>query len=820
MNLRRIANSIAIGGTPGLAYHGLMHFLSRALFLLFALGFNVHAAHAEEIDAAKLFDEGREQVSELRKQLQAGKPDNGKLDTLRDAAGSIAGRANALIADRVPKLETIDARLAELGEAPAKGDPPEASDISAQRKLLSKTRTDIDAELKRAKLLVADSQQLAGEIAEARRELFQAELTQRTSSPLAAPFWNEVAANKEGDTKRISTLTGSIRSSLSASFEAANRTPAILGLVFGILLVVFGRWASERIWLNVTSDRMPQGRLRRSALAFAILIISTILPGLGAQIIVLGLNWNDVFVQPFAGLTHVFVNTMYFGGLILGLGRALLSASRPSWRLAPIPDEVAARLRPFPLIVAVIAVGGFFLTRINSVIGTSLSATIATSFVVAIVYCLLIGSILVTLNLTRRAISEEKPALMRTPMTKLVIALATIGMLAALVCATTGYVALALFITRQMIWAAVVFGVYYVVTSLFEDLSTTLLSSRSPQTKRSSGARASTIDQAGVLLAGIFRVTAFIFAVSLVLAQFGTGPGELMYRIAQTGMGFSIGQIRIAPTAVLSSAAIIFIGLYFVRVLKRWLAERYLPTTQLDPGIRNSITTLIGYVGGIIVFAFTLSAVGLSLERIAWVASALSVGIGFGLQAIVQNFISGLILLVERPVKVGDLIALGDMEGDIRRINVRATEIQLGDRSTVIVPNSELITKTVRNLTLANAEGRIRIRLPLPIDTDARRVREIVQQAFKTQTALLTSPSPSVLLDSIDGSSLIFLITAYINSPRGASGARSELLIEILSRLREEGIALITPQDINIATRKPLAVEQAPHSEGSPSLSA
>jgi small-conductance mechanosensitive channel len=177
---------------------------------------------------------------------------------------------------------------------------------------------------------------------------------------------------------------------------------------------------------------------------------------------------------------------------------------------------------------------------------------------------------------------------------------------------------------------------------------------------------------------------------------------------------------------------------------------------------------------------------------------ALSVGIGFGLQAIVQNFVSGLILLIERPVKVGDWVVLGDAEGDIRRINVRATEIQMGDRSTVIVPNSELITKSVRNVTLSNAEGRVRIRLPVPVDTDAARVREIVGETFARHPGVLPSPKPSVLLDGIEGSSLIFIAVGYIANPRQAGNVRSELLFELLARLRDEKIALSSPQEMKL----------------------
>ena len=166
--------------------------------------------------------------------------------------------------------------------------------------------------------------------------------------------------------------------------------------------------------------------------------------------------------------------------------------------------------------------------------------------------------------------------------------------------------------------------------------------------------------------------------------------------------------------------------------------------------MRSSVTTLLGYAGGIVVVAFALSALGIGIERIAWVASALSVGIGFGLQAIVQNFVSGLILLAERPVKVGDWVALGDVEGDIRRINVRATEIQMGDRSTVIVPNSEFITKTVRNMTLGE---RRRTRADPPADAADHQCQPRARcdaGGLRRSPAVLPTPAPTVTLEGIE----------------------------------------------------------------------
>jgi small-conductance mechanosensitive channel len=216
-------------------------------------------------------------------------------------------------------------------------------------------------------------------------------------------------------------------------------------------------------------------------------------------------------------------------------------------------------------------------------------------------------------------------------------------------------------------------------------------------------------------------------------------------------------------------------------------------------------------VGGIVVGTLALSALGISVNRIAWIASALSVGIGFGLQAIVQNFISGLILLAERPVKVGDWVVLGTSEGDIRRINVRATEIQLGDRSTLIVPNSEFITKIVRNMTLRNAEGRALIRLPMPLSTDAQQVRDIMLDALREHEAVLPAPAPGVTLDGIENGLVIFQAIAYVSGPRLASGVRSELLFTILKRLQAAQVHMVVspPPTISGAVGSSLASPEA-----------
>lgn len=216
----------------------------------------------------------------------------------------------------------------------------------------------------------------------------------------------------------------------------------------------------------------------------------------------------------------------------------------------------------------------------------------------------------------------------------------------------------------------------------------------------------------------------------------------------------------------------------------------------MDAGMRASLVTLVGYLGFLFLAMLVMSTLRINLTSLTWVVSALSVGIGFGLQQIVQNFISGLILLTERPVKVGDWVSLAGVEGDIRRINVRATEIQMSDRSTVIVPNSQFISQNVRNVTMGNALGVVGITLTLPLETDANRVRELLLTAYHEHEAILDAPATSVSFKDLTASGMVIGVSGYVAGPRQVSGTRSDLLFTILGRLRDEGIPLSSPQSM------------------------
>jgi len=745
----------------------------------------------------------RAQLDDIKSSVDTKKPDV-PLNDLRTSALAVQQQAEQLATSLSPQSTSLQTRLDVLGPAPVKGAPPESSELSTQRRQLTKTKTDLDGQIKQANSLGTEAAQLAVHVSELRRDQFQASLASRTATPFSRAFWVDPAQAFPDDLTREQHLNSSVADAVSTAWQPPNRISLILCLIVAVLLLTVGRWLIERALVQVTTNRMPAGHLRRSALAVTITLAYTLTVGLSAHFVYLALNWNDILSEDLDGLAQRLVRLVTFAAFMTGLGRAMLSIKRPSWRLPALSDDAAQRLRMFPWLLGGAAFLLGLLESINDAIGISLSASVATRGFISVLIGVLVADALIRLGKSRRAMlaAGEEPG-QRPIWVGLVVAAAFISVGITLLGVASGYIAFAFFIARQMLWVGVILTALYLMMHLVDDIFDTVFAPKGRTGKRmqnSFGLPASALEQVGTVLSGVTRAILLIMAIAFVLAPFGAGPEELAGRIGTLLSGGSLGSLKIVPSNILGALLVFGIGLVVLRVIKRWLSEQLLPKTSFDLGMQNSVLTLLGYVGGVFVFVLALLELNVNLTSITWMASALSVGIGFGLQAIVQNFISGLILLAERPVKVGDWVSIGGVEGDIRRINVRATEIQMGDRSTMIVPNSQFITQNVRNVTLANAQGRVHITLPMPLDTDASKAREIILEVLNAHPSTLATPAPVVRLDNLDAGTMTFDCTAYVNSPRDVSAVKSDLLFETLDRLRDAKLPMTSPQSMIVHT--------------------
>ncbi|MCW8806949.1 MAG: DUF3772 domain-containing protein [Rhodanobacter sp.] len=776
------------------------------LFLLLTLGSS--ALHAQDHDQpatpvaatatpAQTLDQLGSQLDAVKTALN-DKTSKASLVDLRSTTLNVQDQSRQLAASLAPRMAALQAQLAVLGPAPAKGAPPEAPEVSSQRRQLNQQSAALDAQIKQAQLLDQNALQLAAQIAGIRNDQFQSRLASRTATPFSRAFWADPVRALPDDLARLKRLAARGLDAFDEAWQPANRQPLLWCLIAAGLLLGGGRRLLVRILRALTTHSLPEGRLRRSAMAAAVALASVATTGLAAQLVYLALNWNDILDPDLDALAGSVVQLVCFAAFVSGLTRALLSVRRPTWRLPELSDIAARRLRHLPWLLggAVLLLG--MIERIGRAIGSSLPATVSLRGLTALVISALIGSTLLHLRRVRQQLAASGIEPGRRPLwVGLLVAAAILSVILSVLCVATGYIALASFVAMQMLWVGLIVATLYLVLHLLHDLFETALSpeGRSGQRLQSAfGIAPTTLEQTSTILTGLSRIVFVLVALSAVLAPFGAGPTDLIASVRQTFSSIKLGQLPIDPGSIVTGVLVFVVGLIALRTLKRWLSEQLLPKTTMEPGMRDSLVTLLGYLGGLLVFVLTLAALHVDLTSITWIVSALSVGIGFGLQAIVQNFISGLILLAERPVKVGDWVSISGVEGDIRRINVRATEIQLWDRSTVIVPNSQLITQNVRNVTQSNALGRAQIKLPMPLDTNPGKVRELMLEVLGAHPGTLAAPAPYVLLENLDGGSMTFNCVAYVASPREVAGVKSELLFEMLERLRLARLPLIQPQ--------------------------
>lgn len=751
------------------------------------------APTAADID--NTLDSVRKDITSIQLALQ-DKQDDATLIKLRATALDAAAKADSIATAQAPALTSVNARLAELGTPTAA--TKETADIVSQRAQLDKSRSKLDAQLKLANLLSVEAEQVAAQVSTMRRTRFQERLGERTASILAPAFWTELRDDFTQDRTRIAGL-------FKQMGKAAQATPLT---VWAILAVIIAGLIALRIYagyylIRLTATKVPPGRLRRSLHAVTLVALAAATPASIVFALLTGLRWSTDLPEDTDTFLFSLLGLVSFGGYVYGLGYALLLPDRHSWRLLPLSDALTRRMRGFPPTLGIVLVVVWFSERLSVLIDAGLATAVAINCLSALLLSLTITFWLLRGARKWRKLRAESPMDQPTHAIwiRAIIVVQWLLLGLSLLSLLLGYVALGSFVVKQVVWTLIVLSSCYLFTVLIDDLCIAVGSSvndaneaKDNQDKKDNKDAAVTApqarDQIAVLLSGALRLVLLLIALMLLAAPFGEGPTELLHRADKLHDGIQIGEIAIKPAAVLQALVVLGLALIAIRYIKRWLQTRYLPTTRLDTGMQASASTLFGYAGGVLAVALAMSAIGIGLERIAWVASALSVGIGFGLQAVVQNFVSGIILLAERPVKVGDWVSLSGVEGDIRRINVRATEIQMGDRSTVIVPNSEFITKIVRNVTHTNPLGLVQLKLPLPLDTDAEQARELLLAAFREHATLLDDPAPNVQLDGIDGANLIFNATGFVSSPRLAYGARSELLFVVLARLREAGISI------------------------------
>lgn len=299
------------------------------------------------------------------------------------------------------------------------------------------------------------------------------------------------------------------------------------------------------------------------------------------------------------------------------------------------------------------------------------------------------------------------------------------------------------------------------------------------------------------LFAALLHLAIWLLLPLILLQAWGLSEVsfDMLRQFAWTG--FPVGQVKIVPAQLLLGALLLIVFTTVIRWITNRLETHWLARTPLERHTREAVSTLTGYVLFVIATMIVLSYAGLDLSKLALIAGALSVGIGFGLQNIVSNFVSGLILLFEQPIRRGNFITVGGSEGFVRRIRIRATEIETLNRVTVIVPNSEMLSSHVQNWNLRDRFGRIICKVGVAYGSDVRLVQQLLLQVADNHSDVIKEPavpSPQALFMQFGESKLEFELRCFIRDITQRFPVISDLNIAIDEVLRQHGVTIAFPQ--------------------------
>lgn len=740
---------------------------------------------------AKL-DQAKAQLDKDEKEL--ANPDLSAVDLtrIRDAVQTVSDEVRDIVGRLDDPLASAKERLTQLGAKPKDGE--ESADVAQQRAEREAAVNRIDETQRLARSLVVQGDQIIDRVSNRRRASFAKDLFNRTQPLLSPSLWTKVMADIPRDTRSLQSAFSDIGLLFSRNGSIGNLL--VLGLAFGISVALyFGR-------RNIAprAARRDEGKTepsRRAMLlgAWRVILVGTVPAVAGSYAVYYALDETNLLPSRLLPVAGMILWGLAFIAAVEALCDGLLSPDKPNWRPAPVSDSAATRLKLLAVGIATIAVVVKSVEALNSGISAALPISIATRGIGALATALILA-----IGLHRFADTEDEEEACFGPYvpTKTTtgiggparllgwIAVAVIGF-----AALGGYVALATFLIDQMIWTASVLVLLYLLVQSVETFLGKALTDGSrlaTALQANTGLRKRSLNQISVLGTGAARVVLILLAALLILAPWGLDSTDIVSSMRSAFFGFQVGGVTISLSSIVLGIGVLAIGVIITRAIQRWLDQTYLPATDLDAGLRNSISTVAGYCGFLLSLALAFSYLGLSLEKITIVAGALSVGIGFGLQSIVNNFVSGLLLLWERPIRVGDQVVIGDSEGIVKRISVRSTEIQTFDRSAVIVPNSNLISGIVKNRVRGDRTGRLSLLVNVLRNQDPVKAAELITGCADAHPNVVRDPPPRVVFRKIGDTFLEFELLAWISDVSLGLKVQTDLNFAVFKTLTEAGL--------------------------------
>ena len=703
-----------------------------------------------------------------------------ELEVLRDTLVRQRAAAQEAAQRLQPAVDELQKRFDALGPVPAEG-AAEAPEIAARR-------ADLQKQIAGAQVPVLEAQeanQRANELIDKTDSLvrarFSAELMSRGPSPLRPDTW--LKGVEEVASRLIATKADLVERMQDpvARRTAFRRAPLNVALVTAGLIVTFTlrRWLTEWVELRLaaTKDR------RSAAWALALRNLTRLLvPVVGVGLIFAALDPQGLF-GPGEGTRHFRVPAFALVLIAAGwLSSSLLAPRNKPFRLLPLEDSEARAAARLVVGLGAVAAIAFLVDGVTRNWDLSTATQSAITFPLVLLGGLGLWRIAGLIWLATGRIAPGPPdhtptgAPIRLRLLRFLARALQVVAVVAPLAAAAGYLPLAEFLVFRSMLTLGLIGTAIVV---FDLVSRTL-------GLLSAGGQGKDGDD-GLMPVAVATVIGLICVAPMAMI-WGARPSDIEEVWNWLQQGVTFGGIRLSIGVIVTLVAVFALGTALTRLFQGVMHGTVLPRTRLDAGGRNAVLAGIAYVGFTISALAAVSAAGLDLSNIAIVAGALSVGIGFGLQNVVSNFVSGIILLVERPVKEGDWIEVGGFSGYVKGINVRSTEIQTFDRASDILPNSDLVAGTVLHRTHSGMSGRLQVPVSATYGADPKLVQSILLDIAEHHPLVLEEPSPVVLFLDLGPDTMNFELRCWLRDVNFSLSVRSDLNFEIVERFGKEGI--------------------------------
>jgi small-conductance mechanosensitive channel len=739
------------------------------------------------------FDAWESEAERIETLLEAGTASTSFFQNLRATLVDWRGRLLVAQDANASRIATLEAQIAALGPVPEDGSP-EPDAIAERRAQLEGRLADARVPQVNAAAAFTRADGLIQEIDALLRDRQQEQLLRLDPTPLNPVNW-AVALTSMRDLAVVMQREISNRiSDPVRRMELADSAPVIAFLVLlGLLALFRGRRWTERL----TERLQARARVRgRTAVAFLVSLLQITVPIAGVLMFLTALVASGMvgpqmtaILESVAGLAvAVYVSLWLAGRLFRDDADDVFATLRA--------DRSAAMAARRVVVSVGVAVG---LTLVVETITDLDQVPPAAHGVLLLPVYVLMGylfwraSRLLRSDFTERG-EDEGPGFQARALTlvaNILVVIAVIGPTLAAI----GYINATQAVMVPTANSLALIGLLLALQPVVRDLYAVVLRT--------------TPEAAGDALVPVLVNFLLVFAALPLFALiWGARPETLGDVYARFWEGLSIGDARITPSSILAVAVIFGLGVLATRLLQGALKSTVLPRTRLDTGARTAVTSGVGYVGIGLAAVIAITAGGIDLTALGVVLGALSVGIGFGLQNVVNNFVSGIILLIERPISEGDWIEVNGTMGIVKDISVRSTRIETFDRTDVIVPNADFISGTVTNWTRGNTVGRAIITVGVAYGTDTRRVEKILAEVAREHPVVAAFPEPGVDFLGFGADSLDFRIRAILRDVNQLLAVKTEIHHRIAERFAEEGIEIPFAQR-DIWLRNPEALRPA-----------